>query len=451
MKIRLIIVLTLIFHSNIYGQDRVLEMFDSLKNVYFYKNIVVNPQNTTFIENKSLRDKLYEDRIRQLAKNSPFNYVYNSTVENYINRYVKNPKSVSTIIALSKLYFPLYEKYLSQYKIPLELKYLSMVESALNPTAKSKCGATGLWQFMYGTAKAYNLKIDSYVDERFDPEMQTIAACEYLSKLFNDYGDWSLAIAAYNCGEGNVNKAIRKAGVKDFWEIKTYLPVETQNYVPAFIAASYIMTYSKEHNMTEASIKILYDDLDFINVNEKRSLKEVSKILNIPTNELYYLNPKYYLGIVPENNKIIVPKEKALLWMDFENNKLEFYPEVKNKINKTTNVPQEVPQKDIEEVSQKTSSLMPLKCVVYGDQKLSDGGIVLIRNIEAWRFEGVIIPINSIIKVKAYFSTQLISFKTISASTINGEVLLNLNGSLDHLNSKRPMSVTDGLVLILII
>ena len=117
-----------------------------------------------------------------------------------------------------------------------------------------------------------------------------------------------MAIAAYNCGEGNVNKAIRKAGVKDFWEIKTYLPVETQNYVPAFIAASYIMTYSKEHNMTEASIKILYDDLDFINVNEKRSLKEVSKILNIPTNELYYLNPKYYLGIVPENNKIIVPK-----------------------------------------------------------------------------------------------------------------------------------------------
>lgn len=442
MQFRILFAISVLFSTSLSSQDRVAEMFDSLKNVYYYNTIPTSSKHS-FIENKNERDKLYGERINILSRNSPFNYVYNSDVELCINRYVKNPKGVSTMIALSQLYFPLYEKYLNQYKIPLELKYLSVVESALNPTARSKCGATGLWQFMYGTAKAYDLEINSYLDERFDPELETIAACKYLLELFNTYKDWSLAIAAYNCGPGNVNKAIKRGGVKDFWQIKKYLPVETQNYVPAFIAASYILTYYKKHNISEANIELLYDDLDFITTSSKISLVEVSKQLDIPLNQLRYLNPKYYIGIVPDNNKIIVPKNKALQWIDFTNGN---DPIEEQKITISKKVKEDIKQ-TADNVSNSISPLVSLKCVVYGDQKLRDGGIVLMRNLEVYRNENTLIPPNSIIKVKTYFKNNSIQFKTISATTINGEILFNLNGDLD-LNTNKSVLVNDGLVLI---
>ncbi len=398
----------------------------------------------------------------------------------------------------------MYEKYLNQYEIPLELKYLSIVESALNPTAKSQCGASGLWQFMYGTGRVYNLEINSYVDERFDPEKETIAACKYLKDLYSIYNDWSLAIAAYNCGPGNVNKAIRKSGKKDFWDIREYLPKETQNYVPAFIAASYIMTYNKEHNMSIANIKFLYDDLDFITVNKKTSLSNIAYLLGIPLPELKYLNPKYFMGVVPGNNDIvIVSKDKALEWIDYEKKYMgadiansvtmqekelskpkknsakqndlpsnpavvkkdikpvEFNPfgtirnssakevennNASNKITITSEV-QNDSSKNLKQPEKVESQIFV--CEIYGNQTVGNNGTILIRNTVVINFEDTAIPANSVIKGRVIFKDNSIFIKTVSAKTINGEVRFISESEIREKVEKNKILIEDGYTVIL--
>lgn len=319
-------------------QDNITEVFEQLSNVFYYNSVEVKASkkyNFKPGEIPKYAESVYIERLNALSKNSPFNYTYNSVVRKYIDRYTKNIRSISTILALSKLYFPLYEKYLVQNQIPVELKYLSIVESALNPTAKSGCGAAGLWQFMYGTGRNMQLTINSYIDERFDPEKETIAACRYLKELYDIYGDWSLSIAAYNCGPGNVNKGIKKAGKKDFWAIYDYLPKETQGYVPAFIAISYIMTYHEEHNMMAAEAKFLFDEMDQITLNQKTTIAQLAKKLRMDSKQLTYLNPKYYTGIIPGNDDLVnVPRQFALDWIDIEKGKR---PEQFPTTNKTGN------------------------------------------------------------------------------------------------------------------
>ncbi|MFA6924500.1 MAG: LysM peptidoglycan-binding domain-containing protein [Bacteroidales bacterium] len=303
------------------NDDPILEMLDSLSASRFLQCSdfttdinVLNKHNFAPDYTPSYTDEEYKERIAKLNAVSPFPYVYNKCVKDYIQVYtVKKRQLVSRMLGLAQLYFPLFEETLDKYKLPLELKYLAIVESALNPFAISRCGATGLWQFMYNTSKLYNLEVNSYIDERYDVYKETLAACEYLQDLYNMYGDWALVLAAYNSGPSNVNKAIRRArGAISFWDIKRFLPRETQGYVPAFIAVSYVMNYASEHNIYPLEPRITYHQLDTIKVNHTVTFEQISAILKIPQEDLKFLNPVYKKGIIPyidESQSIILPYE----------------------------------------------------------------------------------------------------------------------------------------------
>jgi membrane-bound lytic murein transglycosylase D len=237
------------------------------------------------------------------------------------------------MLGLAELYFPLFEEQLDRFDIPLEMKYLAIVESALNPTAGSRAGAKGLWQFMYGTGKVYGLKVTSLIDERFDPLQATIAACEHMNDLYDIYGDWSLVMAAYNSGAGNVNKAIRRSGgVKSYWAIWPFLPRETRGYVPAFIAVYYVMTHASAYNIYPVQPGILYHETDTVMVHDVLSFDQVNEMLGVPMDEIKLLNPLYKKGIIPYKDDEVfflrLPKEHI---GDFINNEQELYAYVTRK------------------------------------------------------------------------------------------------------------------------
>ena len=245
-----------------------------------------------------LPDSIYKARLRAL----PFviEVPYNEIVRRYILRYVKhNPRQLASLQRKADYYFPLFEDILGKYELPFELCYLPVIESALNPQARSHMGAVGLWQFMPATGKKYGLEVNSLVDERMDPIRSTEAACRFLKALYSIFGDWNLVIAAYNCGPGNVNKAIHRAGGKrDFWSIYPFLPKETRGYLPIFIAASYAMNYAQVHGICPAS-ELLYPVTDTIMTAERQHLKQIAANLDITLEELRRLNPQYARDIIP--------------------------------------------------------------------------------------------------------------------------------------------------------
>lgn len=288
--------------------DQVVVMLDSLANLKIFEDTKFpnahQYQNwSTYSDNDipTFPDSVYMERIALMNDQSPFEYVYNGEVKKFIELYgVKKRKLTARILGLAQIYFPLFEEQLDKFNMPLELKYLAVIESALNPTANSPAGAKGLWQFMYGTGKVYGLKVSTYVDDRFDPYKSTIAACEHLTDLYDIYGSWSLALAAYNSGAGNVNKAIRRSGgIKNFWAIKKYLPKETASYVPAFIAASYVLTYANEHKINPVDPGILYYEVDTVTVRNPLSFDQISEMLNIPMDEVMFLNPSFKRKVIP--------------------------------------------------------------------------------------------------------------------------------------------------------
>ncbi|MFI5164713.1 MAG: LysM peptidoglycan-binding domain-containing protein, partial [Bacteroidia bacterium] len=250
-------------------------------------------------------DSIYALRLAKLDAESPFDLIYNQAVRNYIELYaVRKRAMMERMLGMSQLYFPIIEEILDKYKMPLELKYLAIVESALNPSARSRCGAVGLWQFMYGTGKFQGLKISSYVDERCDPYKSTEAACQYLQFLYDMFGDWEMVLAAYNSGPGNVSKAIRRSGGKTtYWEVRPYLPRETQGYVPAFIAVNYVMTHPEEHNLYPAVPRLTFADIDTVNIKEELSFEQISKILHMPIEDIQYLNPCYKRCTIPHSDE----------------------------------------------------------------------------------------------------------------------------------------------------
>lgn len=262
-------------------------------------------------------DMVYESRLAKLDAASPFDLQYNNVVKGYIQMYsTRRRELVSRMMAMSQLYFPMFEEQLDKYNLPLELKYLAICESALNPVAKSRSGAMGLWQFMYPTGKMFGLRVTSYVDERCDPYKSTVAACEYFQHLYGIFGDWQMVLAAYNGGPGTVNKAIRRSGGKrTYWEIRPYLPRETQGYVPAFIAVNYVMNHTAEHNLYSAIPKKTLLQVDTVNIRREISFAQVAAVLDIPMDELFYLNPSYKKMVVPvmpgESNILTLPSAKA--------------------------------------------------------------------------------------------------------------------------------------------
>ncbi|WP_317196460.1 lytic transglycosylase domain-containing protein [Robertkochia flava] len=240
-------------------------------------------------------------RLELLNQKTPFHIEYNPILESVINNYLKNrKKQLTRLIALSKYYFPLFEQEFDRYDIPLEMKYLSIVESALNPKAKSWVGATGLWQFMYATGRSYGLNVSSYVDERSDPERSTEAAAKFLGKLYEMFGDWDLALAAYNSGPGNVSKAIRRSGgSQNYWNLRPFLPRETAGYVPAFQATLYIFEYAKEHGLEDLNPEWAYYESDTVRVKHLITFDHVSEIMDMDVEELEFFNPSYKLNIIP--------------------------------------------------------------------------------------------------------------------------------------------------------
>jgi membrane-bound lytic murein transglycosylase D len=246
---------------------------------------------------------------------------YNEVVRKYILRYIKHsPRQLAALQRKSEYYFPIFENIIARHQLPYELCYLSIVESALNPQARSHMGAAGLWQFMPATGKRYGLEVNSLVDERMDPIRSTEAACKYLSDLYDIFNDWNLAIAAYNCGPGNVNKAIHRAGGKrDFWSIYPFLPRETRGYLPIFIAVVYAMNYAGMHGICPSE-PLLTMASDTIVTTQRQHLKQIAANLNIPLSELRRLNPQYPRDIIPGNKEyaICLPIEKVGEYIDNE-------------------------------------------------------------------------------------------------------------------------------------
>ncbi len=257
---------------------------------------------------------VFENRLAKLDAASPFDLQYNANVKPYIELYVMRKRQMlSKILGLSQLYYPVFEEILDRFNLPLELKHLAVIESALNPLARSRAGATGLWQFMYPTAKILDLSISSYIDERSDPYKATVAACKYLQELYTMFGDWQMVLAAYNAGPGTINHAIRRSGgKKTYWEIRPYLPLETQGYVPAFIAANYAMTYYPEHNIIPAIPQKSYFELDTIILKEPMTFMQISQILEVPLEEVQYYNPVYKKQVIPSGGNILTLPRKSV-------------------------------------------------------------------------------------------------------------------------------------------
>lgn len=263
-------------------------------------------------------------RIQKLDEKSPFDFLANDVAIAMTRVYIKRRyRLTSRMLGLSQLYFPLFEQKLSAYHLPMELKYLPIVESALNPTATSRSGAGGLWQFMPATGKGYDLEIGSFIDERNDPYLATEAACKYLSKLYAIYGDWSLSLAAYNAGQGTVTKAIRRSGgKKDYWSIRPFLPKETQNYVPAFIAVNYVMNYASEHNIYPR-VPLFQDfEMDTVHVSQRVEMGVLEEWLRYNRVKMSYLNPMYLTEVVPADSThrlpIKLPLELVGEFLNFE-------------------------------------------------------------------------------------------------------------------------------------
>ncbi len=246
--------------------------------------------------------ELLKERLALLDERTPFSITYNPSLERVIKSFLLQKRDLmERMLTASQFYFPMFEEALDKYDLPLEIKYLAIVESALNPRAKSRVGATGLWQFMYGTGRMYKLDVSSYVDERSDPVLATEAACQYLSKLYEIFGDWDLALAAYNSGPGNVNKAIRRSGgYRNYWNIRRNLPRETAGYVPAFLATLYIFEYAEEHGLVRKEAPRPYFETDTVWVRNTITFDQIAKATGLPKDEIRMLNPSYKLEVIPK-------------------------------------------------------------------------------------------------------------------------------------------------------
>jgi len=276
--------------NELLNDDMFTNMETDINNVYLDEDVTYN-----------LPTDVLKARLEALDKKYPFDITYSPTLEKVIKNFLKNrSKSFERLMGLSDYYFPMFEEHLAKHNVPLEIKYLAIVESALNPKAKSRVGATGLWQFMYPTGKQYGLDVTSYIDERSDPLKSTDAAAEYLADLYKVFGNWEMVLASYNSGPGTVSKAIRRSGGKtNYWQIREYLPKETQGYVPAFLATLYVYEYHKEHGIVPQKANVPFIKTDTVHLKRAMTFEDVSDLLDISVDEIKILNPKYKTDKIP--------------------------------------------------------------------------------------------------------------------------------------------------------
>ena len=335
------------------GQEEVIEFpeamtfeHDSLLNLYMSKNYLDENNDCRMKDvNPVFEKEVFIERLKRIP--SIIEMPYNEVVQKFIDRYSGRLRhSVSYMLGASNFYMPIFEEALETYGLPLELKYLPVIESALNPKAASRVGATGLWQFMLATGKRYGLEVNSLVDERRDPIKASYAAANYLRDLYKVFGDWNLVIAAYNCGPDQINKAIhRSKGSKDYWQIYPYLPKETRGYVPAFIAANYIMTYYCEHNICPMTTR-LPAKTDTIMVSRNVHLEQIAAVCNIDIEQLRTLNPAYRRDIVPGATKLSavrLPQTEVGKFIDLEDSIYAYNAEVLFSKRATVEVNDDVP------------------------------------------------------------------------------------------------------------
>lgn len=269
--------------------------------LFFQMSEAVANQPTSDVIYEELPTEVLKSRLEALNQKTPFNIEYNPILERVIKSFLKNRRSsLERLMSLSDYYFPMFEQEMNAKKIPLEMKYLAIVESALNPKARSHMGATGLWQFMYATGRMYGLEVSNYVDERCDPVRATKAAASYLSRLYDIFGDWDLVLAAYNSGPGNVTKAMRRSdGKQNYWNLRPHLPRETAGYVPAFLATLYIFEYASEHGFNPQKRQNHHFETDTIRVKQAVPFKNIAEITGMDIKEIQFFNPSYQLDVVP--------------------------------------------------------------------------------------------------------------------------------------------------------
>ena len=312
-------------------ESTVMEMLDRVSSISYFKDIyldidsmVMNVYGYAPDYVPTFDDSIYAQRIEALARETTIPLTFNSHVKSFIDLYANRRRQQSSrMLGLSYGYFPLFEEYLAKYNLPLELKYLAMVESALNPTAGSRAGAKGLWQFMLATGKDHGLRVTSLLDERYDPMKETIAACQFLQSLYARYEDWFLVLAAYNSGPGTVNKAIiRAGGVKNYWAIWPYLPKETRGYVPAFIAVTYLMNYATEHNIYPVNPGLLLHGTDTVMIHDRLGFDQITECIGVPMQDLVFFNPQYTKRIIPASSDYLcslrLPTKYALRFVQLE-------------------------------------------------------------------------------------------------------------------------------------
>lgn len=287
-------------------EDYTLDVTDSLLSLWYVHKSMLKGDTVSFNMDSvhfrsSVTDKEYLQRLADM--NSFITLPFNETVRNYIILYSeKMPTKMSSMLALSQYYFPIFEEIFDRYGLPKELKYMAVIESAFNPVAVSRAGAKGMWQFMYNTAKMYGLTINSFVDERLDPVKSADAAARYMRDAYRIFGDWNLAISSYNCGSGNVNKAMRRSGSREFWPVYNYLPRETRGYVPAFVGAMYAFTYYREHGLVPETDSMPVQ-VDTFHIRRMLHFQQVSALTGVPVEMLKKLNPQYVHDIVPGTAK----------------------------------------------------------------------------------------------------------------------------------------------------
>lgn len=337
-------------------ESTVMEMLDMVSSIGMTKDVYLDIDKKAW--NKygfkegdvpAYDDSVYMQRIQALANETTIPLTFNSHVKSFIELYANRRRQQSSrMLGLSYVYFPMFEEYLAKYNLPLELKYLAMVESALNPTAGSKAGAKGLWQFMRGTGSEYGLRVTTLVDDRYNPEKETDAACRYLRSLYSRYDDWFLVLAAYNSGPGTVNKAIiRAGGVKNYWAIWPYLPAETRGYVPAFIAVTYVMNYAPEHNLYPMNPGLLMHGTDTVMVHDRVAFDQINECIGVPMVDLEFFNPQYTKRIIPgtkENPRSLrMPTKYTLRFVQLEDS-------IYNYVSKSEKA-REIIEEKVEEVS----------------------------------------------------------------------------------------------------
>ena len=323
----------LIFMFSCFSQENKELLFfkkDTILKYDFLLDINVEPQRS--VQNNSFDAQKVQSQLDSLNQLTPLDIRYTKEIGQHIKFYLfKRPQQVSTLLTLAEYYFPIFETYLDKHDLPLELKYIPIIESSLNPNAKSPAGAIGLWQFMYPTAKEHGLRVNSYLDERKDIYKSTEAACEYFRKSYKVFNNWELAIASYNAGRRNVTKSMRRSGGKlNYWEIRPFLPKEPQNYIPSFIAAIYVMNFAQDYGIVaDKELIIQRHRIDSVHLNERMNLSHLAAVMSIDSVLLAELNPTYRLQLIPyvENEKfpLILPNYK---WAEFINNKDSIYKEL---------------------------------------------------------------------------------------------------------------------------